>query len=73
MNLPNLSAPVGRYSQVLSSQNRINPSSCTGIPTTQIGTCFGSNGPIPGNFNCQACCALRGAISWQGGGHAVAC
>jgi hypothetical protein len=46
---------------------------CAGVPTSIIGACFGNSGPITGKFNCAACCALRGAMSWQGGGHAVAC
>ncbi|WP_271782268.1 hypothetical protein [Aquimarina algiphila] len=62
-----------RYSQSLGSQNGISPSSCAGVPGNIIGTCIEATGPIQGRFNCQACCALRRAISWQGGGYAVAC
>jgi hypothetical protein len=82
MNLPNQSQPINRNHMgiqldVTVGRTWIAPSSlargCAGVPNNTIGACFGANGPIPGNFNCQACCALRGAISWQGGGYAVAC
>lgn len=42
----------------------VTPSACTPADTG-VGQCFGQNGPIPGSFNCAACCALRGAVSWQ--------
>jgi hypothetical protein len=79
MNLPNQTKPVNR-NHIITKQNvtvgqiHVSPSQgCAGVPTGIIGACFGGNGPIPGKFNCQACCALRGAVSWQGGGYAVAC
>ena len=73
MNLPKQSKPV-THRNLGAGQSQITPSQgCGGVPSNLIGACYGNNGPIPGKFNCQACCALRGAISWQGGGYAVAC
>jgi len=40
---------------------------------TGIGTCMGQNGPIPGRFNCAACCAFRDAVYWQQGQVVIAC
>lgn len=79
MRLPNRNEPVNRtpggYAAI--AKAGVLPSQpghgCAGVPTNILGQCFEAMGPIPGNFNCAACCALRGAISWQGGGYAVAC
>ena len=75
MRIPKQHQPVTRA--VLAGGNSsvagVTPSNCNGIPNNTIGACFGASGPIPGKFNCTACCALRGAISWQGGGYAAAC
>lgn len=74
MKLPINAKPVNRPAGGASNQSQINASqNCAGVPSDQIGVCFDNNGPVPGRWNCQACCALRGAVSWQGGGYAVAC
>jgi hypothetical protein len=75
MRIPNQQQPIARamFERGELSISGVTPSNCAGIPTNIIGACFGANGPIPGKFNCPACCALRGAISWQGGGYAAAC
>ncbi|WP_446744540.1 hypothetical protein [Silvibacterium acidisoli] len=75
MRLPQQQQPVRRalFTENNPSATGVTPSSCAGVPTSIIGRCFDQNGNIPGNWNCAACCALRGAISWQGGGLAVAC
>lgn len=64
-------APASR----LTASAGILPSACTAADNQQQGQCFGVNGPIPGSWNCQACCALREAISWQNPatGAAAAC
>lgn len=74
MNIPKQTQPIIRgYVTAKADQNGIVALACVGVPGNIIGACFGNNGPIPGRWNCSACCALRGAISWQGGGYAAAC
>lgn len=79
MRLPLQTQAIPRNDSFTVNRHRLTPSNtglqlqCAGIPNSIVGTCFDSNGPVPGRFNCSACCALRGAISWQGGGYAVAC
>ena len=46
---------------------------CAGVPSGILGTCFDFNGPVGHRMNCAACCVLRTAVSWQGGGYAVPC
>jgi hypothetical protein len=74
MKLPLQSQPVQRstYQPLGMQVVGLQPSACP-VPDNVIGQCFDANGPVTGKFNCAACCALRGAISWQGGGIAVAC
>jgi hypothetical protein len=78
MILPIQAQPILRKISIaeLSHINSIDPSSsstCAGTPSSLIGDCFGSNGPIPGRFNCQACCAFRGAVFWRNGANVVQC
>lgn len=76
MQMPTISQPIvrGRLRKTTFGGADIHASQgCGGVPSGIIGACFDQNGPIPGKWNCAACCALRGAISWQGGGYAVAC
>ncbi len=37
---------------------------CAGVNSSTLGSCFDANGPVPGRFNCAACCALRNAVAW---------
>lgn len=81
MRLPSQSPPVIRNAAHVARQTAlpthqgIAPSACPNPDTTPLGTCYDANGPIgPGNnMNCSACCALRGAIHWQGGGQVYLC
>ena len=76
MLIPNQSRPISRQTHIsygLSQRGLAPAQGCAGVPSGIVGSCFEASGPIPGKFNCAACCALRGAIHWQGGGHAVAC
>lgn len=74
MNIPKQIRPIIRGCVTAETDpNGVVAQACTGVPSGTIGACFGNNGPIPGRWNCSACCALRGAISWQGGGIAAAC
>lgn len=73
MILPKQAQPVLRQVSNLPKSDGIKVASCAGVPNNILGTCFDANGPIGNRFNCTACCALRGAISWQGGVFAVAC
>jgi hypothetical protein len=36
---------------------------CVGVPNNQLGNCIVPPDNLP-NFNCSACCALRGALNW---------
>ncbi|MFP4575218.1 MAG: hypothetical protein ACLFT9_06290 [Coleofasciculus sp.] len=75
MKLPIQSQPVERYiagDALHKMYSGIHPS-CPSPDRTPPGTCFDANGQIPGRWNCSACCALRGALSWQGGGQAYPC
>jgi hypothetical protein len=78
MRLPSQAQPVirsGRPTSGASAGGEIraaNPANCNGIPNNIVGTCNFPDGPS-GGYNCTACCAMRQAISWQGGGFAVAC
>ena len=77
MQLPHQPAPVrtNTWSQNAGAVRRdgITTSSCAGVPTNILGKCSFSNGTNNYNFNCAACCAQRTALSWIGGGYAVAC
>jgi hypothetical protein len=79
MRLPTQAKPVtrtGRRSNDAAESARIaaaNPANCAaGVPNNIIGTCIFPAGPGD-SFNCVACCAMRQALSWQGGGYAIAC
>jgi hypothetical protein len=73
MKTPQQARPIIRESVRAQADPKGVVAACAGVPGNIIGTCIGDNGPIPGMWNCRACCALRGAISWQGGGYAVEC
>ena len=77
MRLPKQSAPVQRdtitRSAIAEARDGVRPF-CTPLQNNQIGRCWDHNGPVPGSFNCAACCALRGSVFWVGpNGDAVAC
>lgn len=79
MRLPAHPEPVSRNAARMAHPtgalqvSGVAPSACPNPDNTPPGTCYDTNGPVPGRFNCSACCALRGALSWQGGGQAYAC
>ncbi|MGJ5675475.1 MAG: hypothetical protein ACR9NN_17980 [Nostochopsis sp.] len=79
MKLPIQAKPIHRqnmtnsYASFNKMYSGLEPSICPNPDNTPPGTCFDANGPIPGRWNCSACCALRGAISWQGGNQAFVC
>jgi hypothetical protein len=79
MKLPIQAMPVKRdiiARSLLADDTRTSGVTLSVCPTPDItppGTCFDANGPIPGRLNCSACCALRGAISWQNGMQAFPC
>ena len=75
MLLPTQSQPVDRNIGVIMSlecsSQGIGPLACTAVNTGQ-GSCYSLDGPIPGSFNCAACCAFRIANHWQGDNGTVA-
>lgn len=67
MLLPNQAQPVvraqvGSYVHV---EAGITPSDCTGVSTSDIGTCYFDDGTTVPRYNCPACCALRASIKWR--------
>ncbi len=65
---PRLAAPIGRSTYADADPMRLQSGSlpsCTQAQNNAIGQCFDANGPVPGRFNCAACCALRGAVVWH--------
>lgn len=74
---PRQAAPVARSTRsgLMPRHAGVMPSVCTPADNNAIGQCFDANGPVPGRFNCAACCALRGAVGWHNPntGAVVAC
>lgn len=54
----------GPIARGISSTGGVRPSICDPNERNAIGQCFDSNGPVPGKFNCQACCAFHNATGW---------
>jgi hypothetical protein len=79
MFLPTQSQPINRnvgftLSEVSNHKNVLSgvEASACGAENTGQGQCFSLDGPIPGSFNCAACCAFRVANHWQGDNGTVA-
>lgn len=69
MTSPIQAAPVARDPYAPASRRSaatgLMPSTCNGVDNRLVGECLGDGVNIPGNFNCAACCALRGAKYWR--------
>lgn len=79
MFLPTQSQPINRdvgftlsaTGNQINAVDGVGASVCSPANTGQ-GQCFSLDGPIPGSFNCAACCAFRTANHWQGNNGTVA-
>lgn len=67
MLLPNQAQPVvrDRMGSYFQFESGITPSDCTGVSTSEIGSCYFTDATIVPGYNCAACCALRDSIKWR--------
>lgn len=76
MYLPPNSVPVSRSTAgpAVRRRDTVAPQNgCAGVPNGIIGKCMFNNGPPAQRMNCTACCAMRNATAWIGGGYVIHC